>query len=790
MLQVTTIEPKLTIEWLNKLVMMAQWEHGQLPFHFVPLFGAPEAYQRFLAEVRQETTDNTDITDQAVKTARENLLKAVASWPSLREMFGADLDPFAGAPLEHLQLLSEVSDITTDPQKMVYSRNGTFLAVVEALRQSQELDPAPLVVDSLNRFVTLLETDDDVTEMLYKLAKEPYWLVVMASLRDGRDYTGHDEAIVAQTLHDWQAKLTTDLRALLFKPGHLSRAPTKLIRMAWNNQQLFQEARNSIPAETREQDPVEERRQVANAALALFEEKAHVECEEVKADLMVLATVARHFINVRKFAKLDGFVYTWPDIARLAMSNYPALEYVEDLLVNRKPRPGDADLDAREARDLYELCARNDRLIRFLRLRPRFAEIDDDELRRYRPLAPVVITETTVQPASGAAGAASGAVEFVPPSPPSPSTFAEPFANVVLEIVRLADDESTFNVSLNGPAHVLSGKNVSLSIDKLLEQITTAVLGSESELQAVLRDLFASSPTQAESRMAVGGRLLQERLLSGDMQAQLKILFSGDPRLRLIVKSTEREIHFLPWEWLPGLSPTRPLLALPDPSIVRDVSPATSAIQSVFLLAPLRLLSIIPPAPVGRRFSGDHTAKALENLNAGEPLDYRSLLRNDATLANIQKEVKSFQPDVIHFDGHVTSSTSLPDVHALQLYLAGDKASTPEFARFLTENGVQLLVFGRNSMAQMFQNIGARAALVFAQEGLPAVLAPMRAIDDASATTFTTEFYRAFLQGNKLEAALQIARRKLASRGGDWSVFALFADPGRLDYLQLARGSA
>lgn len=801
MSQEPTITPNRTIDWLNKLVMMAQWKE-KLPFHAVRLFAAPEDYQRFLVQVRTGNTDDTDITDDAVRTAREMLSDAVASWPSLREMFAAADDPFAGAPVEHLQLLAEVSDITTDPQKMVYSRNGTFLAVVEALRQSQELDPEPLVVDGLNKFFTLLETDETVAEMLYNLAEEPHWLVVMASLRDGRDYTGGEEAVVTQTLHDWQAKLATELRALFFKPGHLSRAPTKLIRMAWNNQQLFQEARNSIPAETREKDPVEERRQVANAALALFEEKAHVECEEVKGDLRVLATVARHFINVRKFAKLDGFVYTWPDIARLAMSNYPALEYVEDLLVNRKPRPADSELDAREARDLYELCSRNDRLIRFLRLRPRFAEIDDDELRRYRPLAPVVITETTGQPPSGTAAATSGSVDFTSPSAvssPPPPSLAKPFENSVLEIVKSIDRASPtdssferYDVSLSGLGYTYSGNQVDLSVEKLLEQIRAAIgIRSDSELQAVLRDLFATSPTQAEARMIRGGGLLEMAMLSSSMQEQLGKLLSKNEPLRVVVKSTEPEVHHLPWEWLPDLSRQQLLLSTPGRSIVHQfASPGEMASRP--LLAPLRLMSIMPPAPVGRRFTADNTIKALTNVTAGltEPVQHFLLAGEDASLEKIVHEISVWPPQAVHIEGHVTVSTTNPDVDALELYLAGSEIPIEEFGRLLKDNGVQLLVIGRNSMAQMYQNIGARAALLFAEQGPPAVIAPMRAIDDASATTFTTEFYRAFLQGNTLESALHTARRRLASKGGDWSVFALFADPARLDYFQLLRETA
>src|ERR1051326_1101207 len=96
--QQTPIDPKLTIELLNKLVMMAQWP-GKLPFYVVWLYGAPEQYQKFLTQVRPGATDDTDLTDQIVKTAREKLLEAVAKWPALKELFAANVDPFAGAPV-------------------------------------------------------------------------------------------------------------------------------------------------------------------------------------------------------------------------------------------------------------------------------------------------------------------------------------------------------------------------------------------------------------------------------------------------------------------------------------------------------------------------------------------------------------------------------------------------------------------------------------------------------------------------------------------------------------------
>lgn len=780
-----TIDPKLTIEWLNKFVVMAQWDKT-LPFQVVKLLGDRSTYEGFLKRVREGNTDETDKSDKT-----DQVWKAVAGWPSLRELFAADVDPFAGAPLDQLQLLAEVSDMTTDPQKMVYSRNGTFIAVIEALRRSQELDTEPLLVDWLHKFLTLFETKHSVAQMLYDLAESPHWLVVMSSLRDGRDYTRDEEPAVGQTLLAWQGKLATELRALLFKPGHLSRAPTKLIRMAWNNSQLFQEARESIPVAEREKDPLEERRQVANEALLLFQQKAQIDCDEIEADLMVLATVARHFINVRKFAKLDGFVYTWPEIARVAMSNYLALEYVEDLLVNRMPRPSDRELDVREARELYDLCAANDRLIRFLRFQPRFTEIDEDEFRRYRPLAPVVITETVEAPSGGASRTAEVAL---PPSPPPPPAPARALQNYILEIKKLGEaplspdsDLFSYNASFKGIGAVFSDQNVNLSVKKMWEQIRGMIgVSSDSELQARFKELFASSPTLAEDRMLPVGFFLAGQVLNSDVRDSFPT--DGNP-LRFVIRSDAREMHYLPWEWLSGIFSMNVWLTNPDLSVVRQCAPPVDT--SIAPLSPLRLLSITPPAPKGRRFTSGTTLTSLDLITTARPVEYKSLTQESATQQNIKEQLESFQPQVVHFEGHVVSYPEMADEKPKDFFVtASQPIAVEEFGQLLKQHGVQLLTIGRSEIKGIYENIGAQVTMKLSQQGLPAVIAPMRAIDDASATTFTAEFYDAFLQGNTLEAALYQARRRTASKGGDWSVFALFADPARLDYFQLPRDMA
>ncbi|MCA1577609.1 MAG: hypothetical protein LC794_09645 [Acidobacteria bacterium] len=813
--QQTSIEPKQTIEWLNKLIVLAQWNR-KLPFHTVRLLTDPPNYQAFLTRVRASPIDKTQLTDFSTETwptavARRKLLEAVAAVPALRELFGSDQDPFKDARPAHLELLAEVSDVTAESQKMVYSRNGTLEAVIAGMRTTGVLDPNHLIVNDLNKFLTLLETgpaaanEKSTAELLYDLAMSPNWYIVMASLRASRDYTGDEEASVVNVLTLWREKIAKQtLQQLFLNPGHLSRAPKKLIRLAWEHRELFAEARARIPENAREKKPDDERKQVANSALLLFDEKFKLQVDEIRSDLNVLATVASHFVNVRKFAKFDGFVYTWPEIARLCRANYAALKYVEELLLNRMPPPTDADLDAREARELYMLIDRDDRLKRFMRIRPHFREISENELMQYRPLAPVVMM--TSRPVTAVPESVNFVAQHPLPSPvpPSPAPQAPlPSLPKVLQVQTLSlekaqgappsDGGITYDVNFSMLGNTLTGP-VKFRVEKLLEKILAAMgVSSDSGLQEVLKELFASDSSFAEERIRRGSVELAMNVLPVTLYKPLSEVLATPSSLRLVVNSSEREIHYLPWEWWPTSTPGLALRS-PDHSVVRSVKSATQNLPMA-MLPPLRLMSFIPDTPTGTRFTSDITLKTLEEIASGPGTQYRALTHEEATWKNLQHELESFRPHIVHFEGTwMVSYQQVTNDHpghyeGVQIYLSDRTPRVEEFSDLLRNSGVNLLVIGRNGVSTIFENPCASAAFELAKRGV-SVLAPMRAIDDASATTFTTDFYGAFLAGNKLESALYIARRNLASKGSDWTVFALFTEPDRLQYLELVRPSA
>ena len=396
-------DEKNLIKWLNALIAMAQWD-ASLPFYFARLFNQPEEYAEALRQIRERSktvTKKAPAPKWAGSTLNqqewETLYEKTTSIASLRNLFAGNGNPFENALPAQIFLLAEVSDLTTtnDPEKSFYSQNGAFHLVLAAVRQAAsrqgaEVNMKSLIGDCFHKFYTLFDTDPEITEELYKLACSDDWYPVLASLKDTADYTTAGSETY-KTLDAWNNRLTPDLRKLVLNMFHV---PRTLVKLAWERQELFGEARvlvapGSIASASLPQDQLTElREQVANAAHKVFVEKAKKEVDAIESELKLLAVIAKHYISARKFVKLDGLVYSWPRIASLAMANYSGLRYVEDLLLTGKPEPNLNELEANDARELYELCANNRAVIRFLKLHPRFKKIDPNELRRYRRLTP------------------------------------------------------------------------------------------------------------------------------------------------------------------------------------------------------------------------------------------------------------------------------------------------------------------------------------------------------------------------------------------------------------------
>ena len=780
------------IEWLNALIVLAQWDKS-LPLYLARLFNKPDQYQKALPLIRQPSDgEPPDTPGDALSSAEwQKLYNFTTRAESLRKMFANGRNPLSGASENEISVLAEISDLTTDSQTVFYSQNGTFQLVLETVRQRPELDTASVITDGLNKFYTLLDTNEVVAEELYKLACSNDWHLVLASLYDTRDYTTAETPTAKESLEQWNKNLTTNVRSILLRPTKLYRVPQKLIRLAWERRSLFRDAREKISDE-KGLSGTERRQQVSNVAYPLFVKEAPDEIARIASDLQLLALVARHYISVRKFVKLDGLVSGWPRIASLAMANFRNLEYVEDFFVEKKQRPSDEELERRDARDLYNRCASDPSLIRFLKLRPYFKEIDEDELRRYRPLAPVTISDPAQPPAPTIIAPPVETVRSATPVATTAVTLARVCQLSIDTVVplqpgqKLPPEEVAFTVELSVSGVEMGKGTTNFSIRALLDTILNAVgVSSEETLQVITNTIFA---VNTEPILTRGGAQLLDALISRTgLSEKLADAFRGEGPVRLVINSKVQELHHLPWEWIPRPGYSELLLSDSRFSIVRWMSAETTAPQAP-LNSPISILGLFPNGPLGTREISERSTKVLDVL-ISEGARYNGLIAGDATLIRVTDELVARPPHIVHFEGSVSFVSELPSDFVFFFSLLTPPATEPvhwsRFGGLLREGKVQLLVIGRNESNRTLGNVAAATAYHLVNSGdVPAILAPIRAVDDVTAFSFTTEFYRAFLAGNSLEQALDIARRKVASRGGDWTPFALFANPAVLDFFQ------
>lgn len=775
------------IDWLNTLIVMSQWDRT-LPLYFARLYQQADQYQRALPFFKEQITGGSSepLGDALSKEEWQRLFKVTTSSESLRRLFAELNDPFYGAKANEISVLAEVADLTTYPKTIFYSRNGAFQQVFAAVRQHPVLDATPLFTEGFNKFYTLQVANESVAEDFYELACSNHWYSVLESLLYRRDYASDDSPAAKQSLDQWDNKLTRELRTTIFQKIELYKVPKRLVKLAWERRDLFAGARNRISYSAGQSD-FEIHQQVANIVYPMFMEVAKDEMQAIESDLQLLAKVARHFIDMRRFAKLDGLVYAWPKVASLAMANYANLEYVEDFFIERKPRPSDEELDARDAGELYELCASNSGLIRFLKLPPFFKDINENELRRYRPLAPVTISDQPQQPQTQVISPPSieSRAAVAPPSVVTRPLVCE--LKIITSLGRpddFADKEFEYEIQLtvrDAPPVIGITK---FSIRELLKR-TLASVGATSEesLQSIMKNLF--SGTNAEQIIARGGsQLLHTFITQAKLDDAFAGAFKGDGPVRLIIRCEVQELQYLPWEWLPRPGYSELLLSNARFSIVRTRA-ALSDLPPPALGSPIRILGVFPNSPVGRREISENSIKSLESL-ADAGAQYIPLPRDAANMIRVNAELDQFHPQIVHFEGFVAVVPAYGPVFVFS-YSGSSPVSSEElspFASRMVKAGVQLLVISRNESSRTFDNGGAMAGYRLVGYGVPVTLAAIRAVEDVTATSFTTEFYQSFLSGHRLEEALHIARRKVASRGGDWTAFALFANPSVLDYFQ------
>ena len=252
--------------------------------------------------------------------------------------------------------------------------------------------------------------------------------------------------------------------------------------------------------------------------------------------------------------------------------------------------------------------------------------------------------------------------------------------------------------------------------------------------------------------------------------------------LQVRLRVNAPELADLPWEYL-----YNPRL---DQFI--SLAVATPVTRFLELAQPLPDLSVALPLNVLVLIASptDHAAldvnREWENLSSAlAPLAERGLLKltrcEEATLANLQRQLRHTPYHIFHFIGHGQFDPAnqegvllFEDEHGLGRPISGSTLGT------LLHNypSLRLVVLNACEGARTSRSdpyAGVAHSLV--QKGLPAVVAMQFEITDQAALTFAAEFYSALSDGYPVSAALAEARVAIFAQENDieWGTPVLFS---------------
>lgn len=304
-----------------------------------------------------------------------------------------------------------------------------------------------------------------------------------------------------------------------------------------------------------------------------------------------------------------------------------------------------------------------------------------------------------------------------------------------------------------------------------------------------------NSPEMNEARK-FGGRLYEAVFQSNLHACLLRSIDYAEQReqgirLRLRLPPSLME---LPWEYLYDPARERFLVHSTITPVVRYLDLPQSP-KPLTVALPLKVLVVIAspqdyqPLDVEAEWRKIHTAVA--SLEAQGLLQLTRLpLENQqgATLAALQKQLRSGQFHIFHFVGHGGFDTQTQE--GVLLFEADDGRS-----RLVSGNYLGTLLHDHQSLRLALLNAcdGARTAQSdpfagvaqqLVRQGIPAVIAMQNEITDDAAIRLAHEFYDALIAGYPVDGALAEARKALFAAGNDieWGTPVLYlrATDGRL----------
>jgi hypothetical protein len=745
-----------------------------------------------------------DAADDTPAGRLARLCRRVAESPSLLRHFRAPPSLAAYANRE-VETFAAMADLRPHRDLMLTASDAPFMRILRHLAQPGTSAPDRIFQEDLVKLITIQTAYPQLFDALLSRADNG-WAAGTRALEAALE--AGDRAGLSEKWALWFEEIRQLDQAAAAGAG-----PTTLLMQSPRLSEILDEEVRALGARLPLPDPAallshavysdsspasrdEKRRRLARWVLDTLPPG---ELADVLTRVELRQWAATHCMELRGFARLNGLERQWPELARMLRTDRATLQALE----GEAMRPGSI---APEHREVWNRYKGDERLRRFLVLKPLVTDIAPAEVREYFSVSESIAPAADVgapRPAETLAPApvprprfdyvdVSITLEAAEPEPSPPAAEPQP-ASTVVEPPGDPRRPVRFRVRLEDPEASCSA-DAEVPWGQLYEAMAVLhqreFLGPESQAFASRERSQGQRASRAQTALRGLGALMWRWVFVGEVGARMRELHGRRAAIRLLLKFPS-SVAQLPWETL-YLEEERSFLGLTQRySLVRYMSERPLGANTMSM-APLRILVMLANPADTAPLNLEGELAAIEEALRPAMEEGRVLLKvlegEAANRSQLQQALRTFQPQIFHFTGHGVFRNN---EGALVLHSPQGAVLTmgTDMANLLRDAHIPFVFLNSCDTGTAAENdaiTGVAESLVKA--GVPAVIATLREIMDDAGLLFTSELYRAFAEGYPLEAAMAEARKRLSVERHDWSAYALFSSARALDELMFPQG--
>jgi hypothetical protein len=705
-----------------------------------------------------------------------------------------------------LQTVLGLRDLQPDKAEVLRSQDPAFTRILDKLMQGIPIRPETLLYEDLTRLLELDRDTPDVVSDLIELAKGGDYAEQVKSvelaLRDPTRERPSNLSDASRALLEFATDAEVELneldrrRNLILKKPWLFTVQPGLIHKFATVRDKLPDPHSLLSPEVYGDNPsnADQVSALANHLLKTLKDR-----QELDDALLLRADLATRYLERRRFAKVDALLHSWPEVGVYLNYDRTRLLGIEDHAVDGKPLEGP-----------LVRFSNDERLVRFLKLRPYFRELYAGEVKKIvataasasagtpatvsAPIAPV--TQTPMEPVTELLEPKPSEPKPSEPKPsePKPSEPKPPQAQIPPSVPGIQPYDNWYLRLEPSPAGLTGFYQARLSSADVQEEWKPQI--DFSIFIELRKNLMDRAPLKNTMRK-YGAHLFEEAFPISIRRLLLeRIARNGNPLRLLVELSRDGPLSALPWEAL--YAPDLAAFPVLDGrlSVVRYApQPEKSQLLTITpeLGGPLKVLAVLP-SPVDAAVSNMVEAQqiltsVLQPAMEAGLVHLIVLSGKNASLQEIRQAVRQFRPQLFHYFGHgfVDHREGTGG-----LVLAGEDGTSRKLAaslvhKLLEGSGVTLAVLlGNETGSGVEIGVQNSVAGLLVTTGTPAAVGTLSPVIQESALLFSRAFYLALIQGENVESALTEARRALNLQDLDWSAYALFNSANRLENLRLA----